>query len=97
MITAVSSILEHLDEQEPLTAWEVAYDFEHITEGRAVPRTRECRLRGGNPATYWGTQYDITGQGHRYLQGEINADNYRPVPGLRPPEGVGMGSNAEFG
>lgn len=94
-------ILEHLDNaDDPMTAWQLAYDIETPTRRRAVERCRVLAnagfvvrlVRDGRE-----DQYDITGWGQRYLLGEVDADLRRPLPAPRPPEAVRPGEYAEFG
>lgn len=42
-------------------------------------------------------QYDITGDGQRYLEGEIDADHRRPIPAPKPPGKMRPGWYAGFG
>ncbi len=94
-------ILEHLDDaDEPMTAWELAYDLGQVTRGRVAARCKVLADAGFAvqlARDKLGDQYDITGWGQRYLLGEVNADHRRPMPAPRPPEAVRPGWYAGFG
>jgi len=42
------------------------------------------------------TKWELSPQGERYLEGEVDANLYRPLPAVRPPEGVRPGWYAEY-
>lgn len=93
-------ILEHLDEGEPLTAWQLAYDLGSPSPSRVADRCRVLPDSGFVATIRLDTlddKYDITGWGQRYLLGEVDADLRQPMPAPRPPEAVRPGWYAGFG
>jgi len=101
MLGVDERILERLDDaDEPMTAWELAYDLGEVTRGRVAARCKVLADAGFAvqlARDNLGDRYDITGWGQRYLLGEVNADLRRPLPAPRPPEAVRPGEYAEFG
>ena len=93
-------ILERLDNaDEPLTAWQLAHDLDSPTRRRVVKRCRvlaHAEFTVVLPRDGLENQFDITGWGQRYLEGEIDADHRRPLPAPKPPGKVRPGWYAGF-
>lgn len=94
-------ILEQLDDaDDPMTAWELAYNLETPTRRRVRERCHVLAHAGFAeiiPREPHTEQYEITGWGQQYLIGEVNANLRRPLPAPRPPEAVRPGWYIGFG
>lgn len=101
MLGVDERILEQLDTAvEAMTAWELAYDLEDVTRRRVAARCKVLADAGfilHLERDGLEDRYDITGWGQRYLLGEVDANNRRPLPGPRPPQAVRPGWYAGFG
>jgi hypothetical protein len=94
-------ILEYLAENGTAQAFEIAlYHGRSDRSSRFRNRARvlanaefvSVRRREG-----LADEYSITGRGMRYLDGEVDADLLRPMPGARPPDKVRPDWWAGFG
>jgi hypothetical protein len=101
MVQIDDRALEYLVDNGESTGFEVAFDIQ--AEERA-PMFR-ARLRILAEAGFVSVRrrdgaadkYSITGWGMRYLEGEVDADLRRPMPGARPPDKVRPDWWAGFG
>ena len=97
MVRGAASWMDHLDERilerlnnadEPMTAWQVAYDLNSATRRRVRER---CHVLAHadfvvvEKRAVLSEKYDITGEGQEYLEDEVNAEHRRPVPAPKPP------------
>jgi len=82
-------ILEYLDDaDDPYTSWQLAHDLGAATRRRARERCHVLAHAGFVVVLQrdgLDNRYDITGDGQRYLEGEIDADHRRPIPAPKPP------------
>ena len=93
-------ILESLNEEGSLTAWQIAFNLDSPSRKRVVERCKVLAEAGFVEVVKreeLHDQFEITGCGQRYLTGEVNAELRRPVPGARPPQAVRPGWYAGFG
>jgi len=94
-------LLEALDEAEdPMTAWQLAFDIESPSRMRVRERCRVLADAGFVVVLQrlpMREQYEITSWGERYLEGEVDADLRRPVPAPRPPGKMRPSEFAGFG
>ena len=101
MIALDERVLEHLDDAEaPMTAWQLASDLGMPTRRRVRERCHVLAHAGFAvvlPRGGLSERYDITGDGQRYLEGEIDADHRRPIPAPKPPGKMRPSEYAGFG
>jgi hypothetical protein len=82
-------VLEFLAEEGESTGFEVAFTL-RAEEHAPLFRARLCVLAEAGFVNIrrregLSDKYSITGWGMRYLEGKVDADLRRPMPGARPP------------
>jgi len=94
-------ILEHLDNADtPMTAWQLAHDLGSPTRRRVAERCQVLAHAGFlvvRPREVLSERHEISGDGRRYLEGEIDADHRRPIPAPKPPGKMRPAWYAGFG
>ena len=93
-------ILEHLeDAQESLTPWMLAAEIKGASRRRVAERCRVLARAGFTSMTQRGAlddQFELTGWGQLYLDGDVDAGLRQPLPAPRPPEAVRTRKYAEI-
>jgi hypothetical protein len=95
-------ILEYLSSVSTATAWEIAYEQGIEGDRRRIENRFRVLANAGCVDVYFrdvglDDEYEITGWGEMYLDGDVDAELRRPLPAVRPPDKVRPGWWAGFG